>query len=406
MIAGILDENYERIRNDLEGLGLTYNRLLDDVLDHVCCLLEEEMTDGNDFESSYRRVLGSIGENRLPELQHQTLLNLDKRFQKMKKFTYLFGLTSAILTIIGSIFKMLHWPGSGLLLTIGIVLIVLVFLPLYFYTGYREQAEMKNPAYAIVGYLTLAFLLIGALFKIMHWPGANVAILASAGFVLIGFIPLYVVNIFQRSGKEKVALPYVVMFLVGIAIVMIFYNVRLSKNIIDTYVEESMGNDASVEKVEQRTASMLELLEDSVYIDKRGAVDKVHDLARQLQVMVGEMQEGLKQAVGQPGLDLTDIKGKDNLRAGRTAILDTGAGHQFLLEAMQFTRVVEELIGDPVTLDQFRDHLDFTGKIGAYVFEEKEMAENPLVMSYYHLSEASKGIALGEYVAISYLMDH
>jgi len=84
MFAGVIDDNYERIRSDLVRLGLTYDRLMDDVADHVCCMVEEIMEEGNDFESSYHRVLDTIGEKSLPEIQHQTLLNLDKKFQRMK----------------------------------------------------------------------------------------------------------------------------------------------------------------------------------------------------------------------------------------------------------------------------------------------------------------------------------
>ena len=55
-------------------------------------------------------------------------------------------------------------------------------------------------------------------------------LLAGSGFLVIGFVPLYVVNAFQRSGKEKVTLPYIVMLLVGVALVMVYSNVRMSKN--------------------------------------------------------------------------------------------------------------------------------------------------------------------------------
>ena len=159
MIAAVVDDNYERIKSDLARLGLTYDRLIDDMLDHVCCMVEENMEEGSDFESSYSQVLDTIGEKSLPEIQHQTLLNLDKKFQRMKNFTYIFGLSSAVLTILGSFFKRMHWPGAGIMITVGLVLIVLVFLPLYFISNHREQVEKKNPVYAIVGYLTIALLL-------------------------------------------------------------------------------------------------------------------------------------------------------------------------------------------------------------------------------------------------------
>ena len=144
MIADTIDDHYERIKEDLVSRGLTYDRLIDDVLDHVFCMVEEYMNQGNDFESSYARVLKSIGEKRLPEIQHQTLLNLDKKFQRMKKFTYLFGMSSALITLIGALFKRMHWPGAGILIPVGMAMVVLVFLPLYFRSGYREQLDKKN----------------------------------------------------------------------------------------------------------------------------------------------------------------------------------------------------------------------------------------------------------------------
>jgi hypothetical protein len=141
-----------------------------------------------------------------------------------------------------------------------------------------------------------------------------------------------------------------------------------------------------------------------MHIEYFGQMNKIHDQARGLQVLIAEMQNGMKSTVSQPGVDITEIKGKDNQQAGREAILDSGAGRAFNLEAARFRATIEELITDPVTLNQIIDHLDFTGMIGKYIFGEKQIAERPLVLNYYHLSEASKGIALGEYVAISYLM--
>jgi hypothetical protein len=128
MIAAIIDDNYERIKADLVSRGLSYEPLLDDLLDHVCCWVEESMESGKEFESSYSHALDSIGEGRLAEIQHQTFLNLDKKFQLMKNFTYVFGLSAAILTILGSFFKRMHWPGAGIMITVGMMLIVLVFL--------------------------------------------------------------------------------------------------------------------------------------------------------------------------------------------------------------------------------------------------------------------------------------
>jgi hypothetical protein len=404
MIAAVIDDNYERIKSDLARLGLTYDRLIDDMLDHVCCMVEENMEEGSDFESSYSQVLDTIGEKSLPEIQHQTLLNLDKKFQRMKNFTYIFGLSSAILTILGSFFKRMHWPGAGIMITVGLVLIVLVFLPLYFISNHREQVEKKNPVYAIVGYLTIALLLAAATFKIQHWPGAGWLIYSSIGFILIGFIPLYVVNVFQRSGKEKANLPYLVMLLVGIACVMLMGNINMSKDLLDIYVDEALANEDRVEVAQERTASLLELALDSSHMDQQATISKIHDQARDLQVMITGMQEGMIAYVDQPGASIEEVRWKDNRSAGKDAILDNGTGVAFITEAKKYAAMLDELVKDPVANAQIEDHLEFTTLVWDFEHGRDGVRDSPLMKNYYKNTDAAKGIALAEYVAIAHLL--
>jgi hypothetical protein len=404
MITAIIDDNYERIRTDLVSRGLTYERLIDDLLDHVCCMVEEYMENGKDFESSYNQILDSIGEKRLPEIQHQTLLNLNKNFQRMKNFTYLFGLTSAILTIIGSFFKRMHWPGAGILIAVGMVLIVFVFLPLYFITSHREQLEKKNPVYAIVGYLTIALLLAGATFKIQHWPGAGWLIYASIGFLLIGFVPLYVVNAFQRSGKEKANLPYIVMLLVGIACVMLMGNVNMSKDLLDVYQKEALANEGRVAETQKGTALLLDMAHDSAHAAQLATITQIHDQARDLQVMIENMQEGMIASVGQPGVPIEEVNAKDNKNAGREAILDNGQGPAFILEARKFKAMLDEVVKDPVARDQIEDHMEYISAPFEYEHGPRGVESSPLMKNYYKNTDASKGIALAEYVAIASLL--
>jgi len=404
MIAAVIDDNYERIKADLVRLGLSYERLIDDMLDHVCCMVEEQMVEGEDFESSYSQVLDSIGEKRLPEIQHQTLLNLDKKYQRMKNFTYIFGLSSAILTILGSFFKRMHWPGAGIMITVGLVLIVLVFLPLYFITNHREQVEKKNPVYPIVGYLTIALLLAGATFKIQHWPGAGYLVYTSIGFLLIAFVPLYVVNVFQKSGKEKTNLPYFVMLLVGIACVMLMGNVNMSKDLLNIYLEESLANEQRIGMVQERTSALLEMAGDSTHADQAAAISRIHNQSRDLQVMLTGMQEGMIDFVGQPGVSIKDVNWKDNKNAGREAILEHGEGVTFITEAKQFAAMLDELVKDPVANAQIEDHLEFTTLVWDYEHGYDGVADSPLMKNYFKNTDAAKGIALAEYTAIAYLL--
>jgi len=284
------------------------------------------------------------------------------------------------------------------------MLIVLVFLPLYFITNHREQTEKKNPVYAIVGYLTIALLLAGATFKIQHWPGAGWLIYSSIGFLLIGFVPLYVVNVFQRSGKEKANLPYIVMLLVGIACVMLMSNVNMSKDLLDVYLEESLANENRIEVVQKQTADMLEVAGDSIHINQLEIITRIHDQARDLQVMLNGMQEAMIAFVGQPGVSIDHVEGKDNKQAGRAAMLEYGEGITFITEAKQYAALLDELVKDPVVQSLIEDHLEFTTLVWDFEHGYRGVEDSPLMKNYYKNTDAAKGIALAEYVAVAYLL--
>jgi hypothetical protein len=213
-----------------------------------------------------------------------------------------------------------------------------------------------------------------------------------------------VVNVFQRSGKQKANLPYLAMLLVGVACVMLIGNINLSKNLIDIYLEESLANETRVEEVQDVTAVLLKHPRDSVYMDHWSAITKIHDQARDLQVMLTGMQEGMIAYMGQAGSGIADVRGKDNRMAGRQAILENGAGAAFIREARKFAAMLDELISEEPARSEIEDHLEFTDMIWEYEHGPTGVQNSPLIKNYYKNTDASKGIALAEYVAIAYLL--
>ncbi|MGW8317580.1 MAG: GldL-related protein [Bacteroidales bacterium] len=461
----MINKNFERIRSDLISRGLTYDRLLEDLLDHVCCMLEEEMERGDDFEASYRRVLGSIPDHQLSLIQHQTLLNLDKKYQRMKKITYVFGLISVLVMVLGAIFRNVHWPGAGILfsvgvlmtvfgflplyfrssylemkekrsavtyvlgyltlslilmgalfksqhlpgagimLTVGVVTTVFGFLPIYFRRSYRELEGEKDPVFGIVGYITLALLLTGALFKIMHWPGAGVIIYASLGFLVVGFVPLYVANIFQKTGREKVLLPYLIMVVVGISLVMLIGNTRMSREALDLYLAEAVSDEIQTEQIRERTAMLVEEAGDTLPSNLRSDMMKIHSVSEELLGLMAEMQEDLKAYVGQPGVETVGITELENTRAGREVVADSGLGWEFVESSRDFRKMLAEIIRDPVIMSQIDDHLHLIRPAGSLEYNGADVTDSPMIRVYFMNGSAAKGIALSEYVAINYLLD-
>ena len=86
------------------------------------------------------------------------------------------------------------------------------------------------------------------------------------------------------------------------------------------------------------------------------------------------------------------------------AILEFGEGVAFITEAKQFASKLDEMVKDPVYRAMIEDHLEFTTLVWDYEHGWDGVASSPLMKNYYKNTDAAKGIALAEFVAISYLL--
>lgn len=125
------------IRQDIGKKGITMPDLVDSLVDHICCAIEQN--DYNNFNEAYSQALAAFGENSLRNIQRETLfLLILKKKVTMKKTMYVLGYIAAFLSTMGLLFKLQHWPGAGIMLTLGIVLLNFGFFPMYFYDRYKR----------------------------------------------------------------------------------------------------------------------------------------------------------------------------------------------------------------------------------------------------------------------------
>lgn len=132
----VRDHHIELIRNDLRSRGIRMQQLEDDLVDHICCALEE--SGHGTFEAAYHRILSSFGENGLLKIQYQIISN-SKNEVAMKKIMYSLGFVATFLITTGLLFKVQHWPGAAIMLTLGIALLNFGFLPMFFYDRYKRS---------------------------------------------------------------------------------------------------------------------------------------------------------------------------------------------------------------------------------------------------------------------------
>jgi hypothetical protein len=197
-------QQIDYILNDIRARGVKLESLQLNLLDHVCCIVEQNLEADGNFEEFYKATIKTFYKDELREIEVETINLLTfKNYYAMKKIMIASGTISAILLSTGILFKFQQWPGASMLLVVGIASFSLLFLPLVFTLKAKEERNAKDKLIAGLGTLAAILLSMGILFKIMHWPGANVMGIGALGIMGLVFLPVYFFTGI-RSAETKV----------------------------------------------------------------------------------------------------------------------------------------------------------------------------------------------------------
>jgi len=193
LIVNVLnDEQVQFILKDIRRNGIEIEDLQLSLLDHICCVIEDELSTSISFEEKYHEVLPRFFKKNLSEIQEETnLLLMFKNYYAMKKMMIISGAMSAFGFFIGSMFKIMHWPGASVLMVLAVAGFSFLFLPILFILKSREVKVNREKWTLGIGTIVGILFSISILFKVMHWPGANImGLTALIGLVFV-FLPIH-----------------------------------------------------------------------------------------------------------------------------------------------------------------------------------------------------------------------
>jgi hypothetical protein len=190
------------IQAHIEQSGLTIETLKDDVLDHLCCVVEEKLNEKKEFEIALKEALRELAPNGLAEIQDETvfLLNANKIII-MKKLMYSIGLISAASISMGTCFKFLHMPGADQLLNYGYAGFVLLYLPMMLINHFKTkiQSALSERLKLILGFISAIVTATAIVFKTLHYSGAAELLLIGAVIFSFGFLPFLFFTMYKKS---------------------------------------------------------------------------------------------------------------------------------------------------------------------------------------------------------------
>lgn len=212
------DEQVDHIADDIRRNGVNMEDLQLNLLDHICCIIERDMKDGDDFYQIYQQTIKQFYKKELSEIEEETINLLTfKNYYLMKKSMIISGVLAVSILVMGAIFKIGHWPGAGILIFSGMVVFSLVFLPLVFLLKTKEAGTIREKIILGLGTLAGIFYFISALFLIMHWPGARIIWVLTLSMSFFILLPLYFFNGIRKP-ETKLNTIVTTIILIGVLI--------------------------------------------------------------------------------------------------------------------------------------------------------------------------------------------
>jgi hypothetical protein len=203
----------DRIRRDVKGEDICFSHLADELLDHLCCDVEYEMTGGMNFSEAYRKVKDKMGQRRLKEIQEETLYAVDTKYRNMKITMKISGIAGTILLGFAALFKIIHWPGAGIMLTLGSLILAFVFMPSALTVLWKETHSGKKLFLYISAFITAMLFIVGVTSKVQHWPMAGLILAVASLSGIFTFVPA----LLYANLKDQENIPKKVVCILGAA---------------------------------------------------------------------------------------------------------------------------------------------------------------------------------------------
>lgn len=219
-MLSLTDEQIAFIENDIKVRGITSPDLSIDLLDHICCLIENELDEYRNFDLIYQQTLLLFGEKGLKEIQEETnrLLTF-KHYYFMNATMKISGYVSSLMILVSALFKIQHWPGANVLMLTGVFFLSVVFLPLLFILRFKSSEENnRSIVLSSIAFVSSLLICMGILFRVMHWPGARAIIITGCLLLILGYLPIYILSIYKNTTNKINATATIILIIAGVGL--------------------------------------------------------------------------------------------------------------------------------------------------------------------------------------------
>ncbi|MGC4020720.1 MAG: hypothetical protein QM734_01645 [Cyclobacteriaceae bacterium] len=188
-------DHIQYIRNTIESSEISRRLMQEDLIDHLCCAVEDKMKVGINFTRAFQDSVNELASEGFKELERETYYLLNYKVILMKKFKYSIMLLSSMSFCFGIAARTLHLSIGNDFLLVGLAGLT-VGIPLL---SFKPNMSMIDRIRIMIALTSLIFVTGGFALKIGYMAGADMFVVIGSCLFAVGFLPLYFLKMYRAS---------------------------------------------------------------------------------------------------------------------------------------------------------------------------------------------------------------
>ncbi|MGD0341401.1 MAG: hypothetical protein ABSA76_06820, partial [Bacteroidales bacterium] len=211
--------------------------------------------------------------------------------------------------IIGTLFKIQHWPGAGYVLIATVAIGLLFFVPAVISVILQDPDNRSFRPVLIMAIIGAVFYVAGLLFKIMHWPTAT--LLMVLGVISLGFIvlPWYTWLRWKDESHISPKFLYIVIGALLLAVPGALINLNLQKGYETPFYSIMDKQQAVYNYLYHNNEALMNQYHDSAIFPK---MEQIHTRTRELISYISTIQTSMVREsegrLGNPAVSADKLK--------------------------------------------------------------------------------------------------
>lgn len=376
----LTEKHISEITTLVRAKGVEMEELLYDLVDHVCCMVEEKMEQGKNYASALEESISSFGNNGIRNIQEETTYLLTKNILVMRKTMHIIGIATTIMLLVGVIFKIQHLPGAGILYLTGGFLFGFVFLPILAMVKIKEKPGKLRAVGIIAGIISVFILVNGIFFKIMHWPMASLLMNTGGALLLFVYLPMAIYAAVKFKDVRSSTITSIVLSIAGFCIIFALVKLRNSHDVDETIlnIHNSIVQSTS-EAVKNNKTLFVSIERDTLQNEK---IKSIQSLSEEINSLTDELSFKLAISLNE---ESTEDQIRQNVKNNyekvihdncNLTVLATKEGglEEYLEKVNQYKKMYSELTGFEANININQKNMEF------YLNERKEKFPLDLVV--------------------------